>query len=167
MSRRKWTDDQLKLAISNNKSIAGVIRDLGLKPVGGNYNTVNKKIKELNLDISHFTGKGWNVGLKFKPNKAKPLSEILVKDSSYQSYKLVKRLLSEGIKERKCECCNRTTWNNNPIPIELHHINGDHHDHRIENLQILCPNCHAQTDNYRGKNIGKSTQEETTDVNVG
>lgn len=63
MSRRKWTDDQLKLAISNNKSIAGVIRDLGLKPVGGNYNTVNKKIKELNLDISHFTGKGWNVGL--------------------------------------------------------------------------------------------------------
>lgn len=103
----------------------------------------------------------------FKPNKAKPLSEILVKDSSYQSYKLVKRLLSEGIKERKCEYCNRTTWNNNPIPIELHHINGDHHDHRIENLQILCPNCHAQTDSYRGKNIGKSTQEETTDVNVG
>lgn len=167
MSRRKWTDDQLKLAVSNNKSIAGVIRDLGLKPAGGNYNTVNQKIKELNLDISHFTGKGWNVGLKFKPNKAKPLSEILVKDSNYQSYKLVKRLLSEEVKERKCECCNRTTWNNNPIPIELHHINGDHHDNRIENLQILCPNCHAQTGSYRGKNIGKSTQEETTDVNVG
>lgn len=167
MSRRKWTNDQLKLAVINNKSIAGVIRDLGLKPAGGNYNTVNQKIKELNLDISHFTGKGWNVGLKFKPNKAKPLSEILVKDSNYQSYKLVKRLLSEEVKERKCECCNRTTWNNNPIPIELHHINGDHHDNRIENLQILCPNCHAQTDSYRGKNIGKSTQEETTDVNVG
>ena len=167
MSKRTWTDEQLKLAISNNKSIAGVIRDLGLKPVGGNYRTVNKKIKELNLDISHFTGNGWNVGLKFKPNKAKPLSEILVKDSDYQSYKLVKRLLCEGIKERKCECCNRTTWNNDPIPIEVHHINGDHHDHRIENLQILCPNCHAQTDNYRGKNIGKSTQKETTDVNVG
>lgn len=83
MSRRKWTDDQLKLVVSNNKSIAGVIRDLGLKPAGGNYNTVNQKIKELNLDISHFTGKGWNVGLKFKPNKAKPLSEILVKDSNY------------------------------------------------------------------------------------
>ena len=125
------------MAVSNNKSIAGVIRDLGLKPAGGNYNTVNQKIKELNLDISHFTGKGWNVGLKFKPNKAKPLSEILVKDSNYQSYKLVKRLLSEEVKERKCECCNRTTWNNNPIPIELHHINGDHHDNRIENLQIF------------------------------
>lgn len=51
-----------------------------------------------------------------------------------------------------------------PIPLELHHINGVHSDNRIENLQLLCPNCHALTDNYRGKNIGMSAQEEILEV---
>lgn len=51
-----------------------------------------------------------------------------------------------------------------PIPLELHHINGINNDHRLENLQMLCPNCHAFTDNYRGKNTGMSAQEEILDV---
>lgn len=53
-----------------------------------------------------------------------------------------------------------------PIPLELHHINGVHNDNRLENLQILCPNCHAFTDNYSGKKV-LSAQEETPDVEVG
>lgn len=80
---------------------------------------------------------------------------------------MIKKLFNEGLKERKCECCNNTEWMGYPIPLELHHINGVHTDNRIENLQVLCPNCHAQTDNYRGKNIGMSAQEETTDVEAG
>lgn len=63
MSKRKWTDEQFIEAVAQNHSIAGVIKAIGLIPAGGNYVTVNNKIKELNLDISHFTGKGWNVGL--------------------------------------------------------------------------------------------------------
>ena len=51
-----------------------------------------------------------------------------------------------------------------PIALELHHKNGIKNDLRIENLEILCPNCHAFTDNYRGRNIGMSAQEETLDV---
>ena len=105
MSKRKWTDEQLIEIVAANYSIAGVIKALGLVPAGGNYATVNNKIKELNLDTSHFTGRGWNVGLKFKPKKAKPLSEILVENSNYQSFKLAQRLLKEGIKSYKCECC--------------------------------------------------------------
>ena len=157
MSRRKWTDEQLIQAIQENQSIAGVITQLGLKPAGGNYATINNKIKELQLDTSHFTGQGWNLGLKFKPNKPKPLEEILVKDSNYQSYKLSKRLINEGLKENKCECCGITTWMDKPIKLELHHVNGNHSDNRIENLQMLCPNCHSYTDNYRGKNIQSAT----------
>lgn len=161
MSKRKWTDEQFIEAVANNHSIAGVIRDLELIPAGGNYTTVNNKIKELNLDISHFTGQGWNVGMKFKPKKAKPLSEILVENINYQSFKLAKRLLKEGIKECRCERCKRVEWEGIPIPLELHHINGTRTDNRISNLQLLCPNCHALTDNYRAKNIGMSALKET------
>ena len=167
MSKRKWTNEQLIDAVANSYSIAGVIRALGLIPAGGNYATENNKIKELDLDVSHFTGKGWNVGLKFKPRKAKPLSEILVENSNYQSFKLAQRLLKEKVKEYKCERCKRTEWEGVPIPLELHHINGTRNDNRISNLQLLCPNCHALTDNYRGKNIGMSALEETQDVEVG
>lgn len=88
MSKRKWDNEQFIEAVTNNYSIAGVIKALGLVPAGGNYATVNNKIKELDLDISHFTGKGWNVGLQFKPREVKPLSEILVENSNYQSFKL-------------------------------------------------------------------------------
>ena len=167
MSKRKWTDEQFIEIVAANYSIAGVIKALGLVPAGGNYTTVNNKIKELNLDTPHFTGRGWNVGLKFKPKKAKPLSEILVEDSNYQSFELAQRLLKEGIKEHKCERCKRTEWEEVLIPLELHHINGTRTDNRLSNLQLLCPNCHALTDNYRGKNIGMSALEETQDVEVG
>ena len=167
MSKRKWIDEQFIEAVAHNNSIAGVIKALGLIPAGGNYATVNNKIKELNLDISHFTGKGWNIGLKFKPKEAKPLSEILVENSNYQSFKLAQRLLKERVKEHKCESCKRTEWEGVPIPLELHHINGTRTDNRISNLQLLCPNCHALTDNYRGKNIGMSAQGETLEVEAG
>lgn len=166
--RRKWTDEQLIQAVKDSRSVAQVIIKLGLKPAGGNYKTINNKIAELNLDVSHFKGQGWNSGEDYIPiKKAIPLEEILVKDSNYQSYKLSKRLLKEGLKEHRCEKCGNNEWLGSPIPLELHHINGDHTDNRIENLMMLCPNCHAFTDNYRGKNIGMSAQEETLDVEVG
>lgn len=118
----------------------------------------------MGLDTSHFTGQGWNVGNRYRQVKqAQPLKEILVKDSTYVSTsKLKLRLLKEGLKEYKCEMCGNTEWQGKPIPLELHHINGDHSDLRIENLQILCPNCHAFTDNYRGKVL--SAQRKTSDV---
>lgn len=168
-SKRKWTDDQFISAVKTSKSYAEVIQKLGLKVAGSNYDTVKRKIKELNLDTSHMTGQGWNIGLKFIPKKAQPLSEILVTDSTFVStYKLKQRLLKEGLKEQKCEICKQTEWLGKPIPLELHHINGIKDDLRIENLQVLCPNCHAQTDNYRGKVLkAKSAQEEILEVEAG
>ena len=159
MSQRKYNKKELEEAVKNSWSIAEVLRRLNIIPAGGNYFTIKRYIKLWNIDTSHFTGQLWNKGKHAICNPAKSLQEILKEDSIYQSYKLAKRLIKEGIKESKCECCNLSKWQNKPIPLELHHINGIHSDNRLENLQLLCPNCHALTDSYRGKNIKKSISQ--------
>lgn len=70
----------------------------------------------------------------------------------YQSNKLRHRLIAEGFKEHKCEKCGLTHWNNMPIPLELHHKDGNSHNHALSNLELLCLNCHAQTETFRSKN---------------
>ena len=165
MKARKWTGEQLRQAVADNLSVAGVIRQLGLIPAGGNYQSVQARINDLQLDTSHFTGQGWNQGMKFIPKEAQPLDEILVDGSSYQSYKLLRRLLKEGRKEHRCEHCGNTEWMGKPIMLELHHRNGKRTDNRLQNLLVLCPNCHALTDNYRGKK--KSARKETSEVEAG
>lgn len=148
MSKRKWTDEQFIEAVKSSFSYAEVMKKIELKPAGSNYDTVKRKISELGLDISHMTGKVWNQGERYRPIKeAQPLEKILVEHSSYVStHHLKERLLKEGVKEHKCECCGSTKWMGEPIALELHHTNGVKDDLRIENLQILCPNCHAFTD---------------------
>ena len=153
-SKHQVTDEQFSQVVANNLSVAQVILALGLVPAGGNYKTVQNRIQRLALDTSHFTGSGWNVGERYQ-NVGCPFSweGILIEKSSYTStHRLKNRLLGAGLKKRVCESCCNTEWLGNPIPLELHHINGINNDHRIENLQLLCPNCHAQTSSYRGKN---------------
>ncbi|WP_425553192.1 HNH endonuclease [Hymenobacter algoricola] len=78
---------------------------------------------------------------------------ILTKNSLYTSSNGLKnRLLQSDRKTAQCERCNLQHWQGAPVPLELHHLNGVNNDHRIDNLQLLCPNCHAQTSTYRGKN---------------
>jgi hypothetical protein len=152
--RYKYTKEELQTAVRASYSIAQVCRMLHIKAAGGNYTTLKQKFEDWDVDTSHFRGQGWNIGLKFKPNPKMPLAQILVNGSRYQPYKLKRRILAAGLKVHKCESCGFTEWLSNVIPLELHHVNGDKHDNRFENLQLLCPNCHALTDNYRGKNIG-------------
>jgi hypothetical protein len=148
------TDDEFGQVVAESLSVRQVLERIGLVPAGGNYKTVHARIKQLALDTSHFTGAGWNVGVRYKAfGRKATLEEILVENSAYAfAHGLRGRLLKEGIKRHQCERCGLTEWCGEPIPLELHHCNGINNAHRIANLRLLCPNCHALTDNYRGKN---------------
>jgi hypothetical protein len=160
-NRRKYTKEEFINAWNSYESIEEAIRQLDLSPYGSTYNTMNDTANELGLTRKHMTGQGWNVGDKFGLIKRNtiPLDEILIEDSTYSNGAgLKKKLFAAGLFERKCYRCNLKEWMGEPIPIQLEHINGVHNDNRIDNLTLLCPNCHAQTPTYCGKNIGKSNR---------
>ena len=98
------------------------------------------------------------LGLTFKiggERKKIDLIEILDgKHPTYQTLKLKNRLLKENILENKCSICGIDEWQGKQISLQLDHIDGDNHNHRLENLRLVCPNCHSQTDTYCGKNKG-------------
>ena len=111
MSKYNYTDEEFIEAVQNSLSIAEVCRRIGIADKGGNYKVVHNKIDKLGLDTSHFTGKAWNQGKRYRQIlQPKSLEEILVENSYYQSHKLKERLIKEGLKECKCERCKRTEY---------------------------------------------------------
>lgn len=150
MGKINYTIEELKIAVANSFSIASCLIKIGLAPKGGNYKTFKKLVETNQIDTSHFKGQGHMKG-KTHSHGLKPLEDVLQDNVHYNSHKLKLRLIKAGLKQYQCEKCLITTWMDQPAPLELDHKNGNHFDNRLENLRILCPNCHAQTENYRGK----------------
>ncbi len=150
--RRSWTDESLRDAVVSSRSTAQVLRRLGLRPAGGNYALVQRRIAKLTLSTAHWTRQGYLKGQRNLHAPKLPLDKILRKGSSYQSNKLRKRLLSEGVLAPICSDCGLAAWQGRPIPLELDHIDGDRTNNALANLRLVCPNCHALTSTYRGRN---------------
>ena len=154
MKLHKYSLDQLVKAINDSYSLRQVLIKLDVAAYGGNYEILKKAIKYHSLDISHFTGQAWNKGKKLAPKYS--LNDYLENKKPIQSYKLKNRLLENYLLIPVCSICNNETWLDKPIPLELDHINGNNKDNQLENLRLLCPNCHALTPNYRSKNRSKA-----------
>lgn len=148
--RYKIPDEEFIQIVTESYSIAECLKKMGIIVAGGNYYTCKRRIEKLNLDISHFKGRAHN---KNKINGPKrPINDYLSNKHSIQSFKLKNRLIKEKYFIHQCNRCKLTTWNNLPIPLELEHKDGNHYNNQLDNLELLCPNCHAQTSTYRGKN---------------
>ena len=141
MSNYKYSKEMLEPIIASSCTWAEVCRRVGIIPMTGAQTHLKKVATKFGLSDSHFVGKRSNKGKKFPPKR--PITEYLRYGIVVNRQSLRKRLIAEGFKQAKCERCDLTEWLNEPIDLELDHINSDPEDNRLENLQILCPNCHA------------------------
>lgn len=154
---KKWeqfSDEQLKQFVKESRSIRELTSKLGYSlQGGGSIHNVKKMLEEKHFDTSHFLGQGWNKN-NFDYNRFQYGKTIKIADALSAIVNL---------RGRQCECCHNTEWNNQPIPLEIHHKDGNHLNNVLDNLQLLCPNCHALTENYKGRNIDKTSLQEISE----
>ncbi|HWH29601.1 MAG TPA: HNH endonuclease signature motif containing protein [Mycobacteriales bacterium] len=157
-----YSDEQLTAAVAAASTKADVLRALGLAPSPQQYPELNRRLAAASVDTAHLRGRAWRRGGTYSPRV--PLEVVLARPRA--PARLGERLVREGLVERRCAECGREEWNGKPIPLELDHVNGDRPDNRLENLRLLCPNCHAQTPTWRGRNIGRGMQAFATPAGV-
>ena len=156
MNPCKWktySKEELENIVKNNVSYSGVATALGYRVAGSNIQTIKEMVSFHNLDTSHFLGRSSNLGKidfdKFVDGRHVPNNSVLV------------ALIS--LRGRECECCHQKVWMGKDIPLEVHHIDGNNWNSLLSNLQMLCPNCHAQTETWRGRNIDKPKAHQISD----
>ena len=161
--RNKYDGELLEPIVKSSRSVAEVITKLGLKQAGGNHRHLTGLFKKFGIDITHFTGSGWNKGLTAESDERihhglrqkYTNEEVFVEHSRInEGAKLRRRLFRLGWKHQctglKLDgtLCGIVEWYGKPIALHLDHINGVNDDNRFENLRFLCPNCHQQTETW-------------------
>lgn len=146
-----FSDEEFVEIVHNSVSFAEVRKKTGYKTTNSYVSpAIKNRIAELNIDISHFVPS--SIRQKKAPYVRYTMEEILVENSGYcGSTTLKRRLVSAGYMDNVCACCGLKTWDGKELALQVHHVNGVNNDNRIENLQLLCPNCHSQTDFFGGR----------------
>ncbi|MCZ9349725.1 HNH endonuclease [Streptomyces mutabilis] len=158
----KWTREILEPVVAQSTSVNEVLRRLGLDPVGGHNTHISRRIKAYGLDTSHFTSVVRTDWQRHNNQRRRTPEEILVEDTSPHARRIpgsrLKRAMRElGVEERCALCGVEAVWLGEPLPLEVDHIDGNWRNNRLENLRMLCPNCHSATDTYRGRNKGRAS----------
>lgn len=156
-SKKEYIEKNINLIyemIKENKPKMEIARVLNVK-----YETLAKHLKALGIEYQgNQSGKGIADYLTRKPIEYYLKEKMIIAAST-----LRKKLIVSGLKEERCECCGLSEWMGKKIPLELHHLNGNHYDNRLENLQILCPNCHMIAHNYNNTKKDKKNNNTTVD----
>lgn len=139
-ARSKYTREQLEKIVLGSRTWKEVCLSLGLHPFTGSQTHIKKVVLKLGIDVSHFVGKSYNKGRSFPKKDA---LAYCFYGSSVSSHSLKQRLIRDGYKQAKCEICGTESWRDETVPLELDHKDSNHWNNEIENLQIICPNCHA------------------------
>jgi len=145
---KKYSFDELVAFAKDSVSQPDMMLKMGIIPRGRNYTLFRQNLISQNIDISHWKGRP-----KLKPpkihTKESVLLELLVEDSTCSSDRLKSYLFRFDMIKNECSLCNqKPIWNNKKLVLQLDHINGNFRDNRLQNLRILCPNCHTQTDTF-------------------
>lgn len=134
---------EIERLVSENTPKARICRELRCRP-----STLDRYLSSIQVG---YTGNRGAKGHKAS-NRRRPASDYLLLDGPFiQSHALKLKMLRDGLRRRECEECGGVKWMGADIPLELHHRNGNRHDNRDENIRLICPNCHALTDNHAGK----------------
>lgn len=148
---KEFSEEEIRQIVAESKSVSEVAEKLGYCRVSGSAaESINKMCDYYNIDTSHFLGQGWNKG-NFDYSRFKEGNAI-------KSANMIQAIVA--LRGHKCEQCGLETWLEKPITLEVHHKDGNHLNNDLNNLMLLCPNCHSYTENWRGKNI-QSTQNKT------
>jgi len=157
MKQSKYTRELLEPIVQMSFSIGQVLRILGLRPTGGNYRMLQTRLRVLALSTEHFRGQGWSRGetvhthpivAQISRRNTRSDQEVFVRNSPVIcGYRIIRRLLRLGWKY-ECTGCGIVEWRGRRLKLHLDHKNGVNNDNRLENLRLLCPNCHSQTETY-------------------
>lgn len=156
----KWTRAILEPVVAASTSVNEVLRRLGLEVVGGHHTNISRRIKAYGFDTSHFTPVVRTERQRYNQRR-RTAADILVEDTSAHPRRIpssrLKRAMREmGMVEHCALCGIEGVWLGEPLPLEVDHINGNWRNNRVENLRLLCPNCHSTTDSYRGRGKGRA-----------